>query len=392
MSIKIAYCIPSIYIIGGMEKTLTIKANYFADKLNYKVYIILTDGKNEKPAFSLSDNITIINLDINFNKLWSYSLFRRIYAYSIKQWLFKIRLSKVLHSIKPDITVSMLRREINFITKIKDGSIKVGELHTNKNNFRTINTNGSSISIKEIFAKLWMAQLVRNLKKLDKFVTLSYEDKMNWQDLNNVAVIYNPIASLPEKVSDCTSKRVIAAGRFSNEKGFDMLIDSWSIVSKRHPDWVLTIYGSGDKAPFLKHIVDKKNTESCILKDAVCNLNEKFAESSILAFSSRFEGFGMVITEAMASGIPPVAFACPCGPKDIITEGVNGLLVESGNIEALADKLCSLMENDERRKEMGRLARIRAERFRIDNIAKEWDDLFRSLIDTKNKTNVSHFS
>ncbi|MFA5848431.1 MAG: glycosyltransferase family 4 protein [Bacteroidales bacterium] len=380
MSIKVAYCIPALYSISGMEKTLTIKANYFADVLNYKVYIIVTDGKGRANAFALSDKIEVINLDINYDKIWSYPIHKKSVIYLQKQWLFRKRLTKVLNDIKPDITVSMLRREINFITKIKDGSLKVGEMHFNKSNYRDFDKTGSPNIFKTILAKLWMNQLVRNLKRLDKFVVLSYEDMEKWVELNNVTVIYNPIATLPNVISDCSSKKVVAAGRFVRQKGFDMLIDAWKIVSQKHPDWTLTIYGSGNKDAFQKQVDDNKTTETCILKDAVLNLEEKFAESSIFAFSSRFEGFGMVISEAMASGLPAVAFACPCGPKDIIEDGVNGLLVELGDTERLAENISLLIENEAMRKEMGKKARIRAERFGIETIAREWNELFLSLL------------
>ena len=383
-SIKIAYCIPSLYSVSGMEKTLTIKANYFSEVYNYKIYVILTDGKGLLPAFPLSEKIEVVNLNINYDTIWSFPIYKKATYYIYKQWIYRKRLTKVLNDIKPDITISMLRREINFITKIKDGSIKIGELHFNKSNYRDFNTNRNNNIpqiIKVFIAKLWMDQLIKNIKRLDKFIVLSYEDMAKWNELNNLSVIYNPIEKFPKVVSDNTSKKVIAAGRFVDQKGFDMLIDCWKIVSIKHPDWTLSIYGNGNKDEFQTQIENNNISDSCLLFDSVQNLDEKFAESSIFAFSSRFEGFGMVITEAMASGLPPVAFACPCGPKDIIHDGVDGLLVEQGNIESLADKICLLIENEEIRKEMGRMARIRAERFRIENISKEWDTLFHSLID-----------
>jgi len=386
MSIKIAYCIPSIYIVGGMERTLTIKANYLADKLNYKVCIILTDGKDKKPAYNLSDKIEVINLDLNYDKINSYSFIRKIFLYSVKQWLYKKRLIKVLKEIKPDITISMLRREINFITEIKDGSIKIGELHVNKNNFRDFNTTGYVNAIKRFFAKLWMRQLIGKLKRLERFIVLSYEDKQKWSDINGVKVIYNPIVP-PANVSDCSSKKIIAAGRFVSQKGFDMLIDIWKIVSLKHPDWTLSIYGSGEKESFIKQVERNNIGDTCFLLDAVPNLNDKLAESSIFAFSSRFEGFSMLMIEAVACGLPPVSFACPCGPKDVIENGVNGFLIENGDLQGFADKICNLIENEERRKEMGRMAQVRSEQYCIDKIAAEWDEMFRSLVNSRGLSN-----
>jgi len=380
MSLKIAYCIPSLYSVSGMEKTLTIKANYFAEVFNYKITIILTDGKGREPAFFLSPKIEVINLNLNYDKIWSYPFYVKIFAYAFKQILFRRRLSAALKQIKPQITVSMLRRDINFITKIKDGSIKIGEIHFSKSKYRDLDSAEKKFSIKGMFARLWMRQLIVNLKRLQTFVVLSYEDKEKWFELNNVAVIYNPIINIPPVQSDCSSRNVIAAGRFVRQKGYDMLLESWAIVASKHPDWTLSIYGSGDKGSF-QEIIDRLGIEkNCKLYDAVLNLNEKFAESSIFAFSSRYEGFGMVITEAMACGIPPVAFACQCGPRDIITPGKDGLLVEPENIQELAEKICTLIEDDQLRKSMGLEARARAERFTLERVAKEWDALFKDAL------------
>ena len=380
MSYKLIICLPSLHLVGGMEKVLTVKANYFAEEYGYDVTIVLTDGKDISPYFPLSNKVKILHLDINFEKIRLYPIYFKIPIYLYKQYIYKRKLTKVLMSTRPDITISMLRREVNFFADINDGSKKIGELQFNKLNYRDFNTKGEDTGIKGFFAKLWMKQLVTNLRKVDKFVVLSEEDKKNWTELNNVVVIHNPIECIPEESSNCTAKKVIAAGRFVSQKGFDMLLDSWKIVSERHPDWTLSIYGNGSKDSFKKQITHNGIGNSCFLYDAVLNINEKFIESSIFAFSSRFEGFGMVITEAMSCGIPPVAFACPCGPKDIISDGVDGILVTPENIDELAEKICFLIENEDIRREMGRRARIRAEQFRIEVIAKEWNALFKKLL------------
>jgi glycosyltransferase involved in cell wall biosynthesis len=383
MAIKIAFCLPSLHLVGGMEKVLSMKASYFADIMGYDVTIILTDGKDKSPFFPLSPKVKIVNLDLNYENIRLYPIYLKLLIYSYKQFLYRKRLTSVLKTITPDITVSMLRREINFITKIKDGSKKIGELQFNKQNYRDFNTKGEQKGIKGFFARLWIKQLIDNLRRVDRFVVLSYEDKEKWTELDNISVIYNPLEKIPENYSDCTSKRVIAAGRFVSQKGFDMLLDSWKIVSEKHPDWTLTVYGSGEKSPYYKQIKKNGIEKSCTLHDAVLDLNDKFTESSIFAFSSRFEGFGMVITEAMSCGLPAVAFACPCGPKDIITNDLDGILVKPQDIKALADKICYLIENEDIRKAMGERARERSKQFTIEILAKEWDTLFRSLLADK---------
>lgn len=385
--IKIAYCLPSLYIAGGMERVLTIKANYFADVLGYDIYIILTDGKDKQPYYFLSPKIHIINLDINFDELWNKSFTRKIVIYLKKQHIYKKKLKECLFNIKPDITISMLRREINFINSIKDGSIKIGEIHVNKDNFRDFREEKRNKSIKKIISQIWTYQLIRELKKLDNFITLSYEDKAKWVELSNVEVISNPLPFFPSKVSDCNNNEVIAVGRYVYQKGFDLLIEAWKIISDKYPDWKLNIYGGGDRKEYIEQINKLNIEQSCFLNIATNNIMNKYCESSIFVLSSRYEGFGMVITEAMACGLPAVSFACPCGPKDIIKDSIDGLLVENGNIQDLADKICYLIEHENIRKEMGKLARTNIERFKIENIAIQWKTLFESLINKNSKNN-----
>ncbi|WP_071146343.1 glycosyltransferase family 4 protein [Bacteroides ihuae] len=382
--LKIAYCLPSLYIAGGMERVLTIKANYFAEQMGYDVTIILTDGANEKPFYELSSKIHIEHLDINYNELWNKTLYRKVFIYLRKQRFYKKRLTDCLMRIRPDITVSMLRREINFITTIKDGSIKIGELHVNKQNYRELSSEKGIGFIKRVLSILWMWQLNQKVRTLDKFVILTVEDQKNWAYLNNTSVIHNPLPFLPSKTSNCNQKKIIAVGRYTHQKGFDMLIEAWRIVTPRHTDWSLYIYGDGDKDEFYT-LKEKYSLESLHLEDATEQITDKYTESSIFVLSSRYEGFGMVIIEAMACGVPPISFACPCGPRDIIHDKQDGLLVENGNIEQLAEAICYLIEHDEVRREMGKKARINAELFKIENIGMQWKELFESLIKVAKK-------
>lgn len=376
---KIAYCIPSLYYPSGMERVLTLKANYFAEHFGYDIHIILTDGKDKQPYYELHPSVTLHQLDINYDELYGFPLHKRITGYLSKQRLFKKRLNQCLCELRPDITISLLRRDINFINDVKDGSIKLGEIHFNKSNYRTFSDNRLPAFIQRTVKQYWRWQLVRQLRKLKRFIVLSHEDAAEWTELNNVNVIHNPLPFLPERQSDNSQKQVIAVGRYMPQKGFDRLIPAWAIVSKRHPDWILRIYGDGMRQQLQQQIDSLGISSTCILEHSTPNIMDKYCESSIFVLSSRFEGFGMVIIEAMACGVPPVSFTCPCGPRDIISDGKDGLLVENGDIEGMAEKICYLIENDDIRKKMGKQARLNVDRFKIEHIAQQWKKLFEEL-------------
>lgn len=379
-SYKIVYCTPALYMAGGVERVLTLKANYFAEHFGYDITIILTEGKDKLSYYPLSDKVKVINLDINFEELWTRSFCKKIVLYLQKQYLFKKKLTAELIQMRPDITVSLLRREINFITKIRDGSKKIGELHVNRSNYRNFE-DGDSNFLKRLFAKFWMRSLVKHLKELDRFVVLTEEDKLNWKELEHVDVIPDPLAFQTDKVSLLNSKRVIAVGRYVYQKGFDLLLQAWSQVEKSCTGWELAIYGQGNRAPY-ENLIKELGIDNnrCHLYGPTKNIKQEYLNSSIFVFSSRFEGFGMVLVEAMACGLPVVSFDCPCGPKDIISEGVDGLLIPNGNVSQLSDKLMWLINHP---KEIHRLslgAVERSKKYSLDILSLQWKHLFDTIM------------
>ena len=376
---KIVYCTPALYMAGGVERVLTLKANYFADHFGYDITIILTEGKDKPLFYPLSDKVKVVNLNIGFEELWTYSFIKKVFVYLKKQHLFKKLLKQELMRIHPDITVSLLRREINFIALINDGSKKIGELHVNKANYRNFE-QGETNMFKNLFAKFWMRNLVSNLKQLDKFIVLTEEDRNNWVELDNIEVIPDPLTFSPSSYSPLTERRVIAVGRYVYQKGFDLLIQSWSIVEKECPDWSLTIIGQGNRLEY-ESLMDELHVDRsrCKLMGPTDTIQDEYMKSSLLVMSSRFEGFGMVLVEAMSCGLPVVSFDCPCGPKDIIQDHVDGLLVEKGNVEKLAESIIWMIQHPEQRKAMADKAVENVQRFGIDQIAEKWKSLFETL-------------
>ena len=383
---KIAYCIPSLYYPSGMERVLTLKANYLARHYGHEVHIVLTDGAEREPYYPLDPAVRVHNLHLDFDAMYGMALHRKIIYYLRRQRRFRPLLDRCLNEIRPDVTVSLLRRDINLLDRMTDGSVKMGELHFSRYDYRDSTNLRLPRWIQHIVAGFWQGQLLRKLRRLSRFVVLSHEDADLWApDLDNVRVIHNPLSFFPDEVSDCMQKQVIAAGRYVPQKGFDLLIEAWQKVAERHPDWVLRIYGDGMRDQLQARIDAAGVTGSCILEHNTPDIAAKIRESSVFAFSSRFEGFGMVLIEAMACGVPPVSFACPCGPRDIITDGEDGLLIPPGNTGKLAEGICRLIEDDALRCRMGSVARKNVERFRIERIMAQWNCLFEEAINEKRK-------
>lgn len=377
--IKLVYLTPALYMAGGVERVLTLKANYFAEHYDYDITIILTEGKDKPFFYPLSPKIKVINLDINFEELWTCSFIKKIFVYLKKQRKFKKLLCEQLMQVHPDITVSLLRREINFLNSIHDGSKKVGELHINRANYRNFNTEQAGV-IKRLFAKIWSGNLLGHLKQLDKLVVLTKKDQESWIELDNVEVIPNPLSLQLYSISPKTSKRVVAVARYSHEKGIDLLLQAWALVEKRIVDWRLDVYGDGERNSYEQQALvlglDKSRYR---LHERTDNVEKVYTESSLFVLSSRFEGFGMVIVEAMACGLPIVAFDCPWGPRSIISDGKDGLLVENGNVQEMADALVRLMADEPLRRLMGEAGMKNVQRFSIEKIAERWKVLFEGL-------------
>ena len=392
ISYKIVYCTPALYSAGGVERVVSFKASYFAEQLGYDVTIIVTEGRGRACFFPLSDKVKVVNFELGFEDLWKAPFLRKVFLYLSKQRKYKKRLSLELMRIRPDITISMLRREINFLTSLKDGSKKIGELHVNRANYRNFESNDSN-PLKRLFSWFWMKSLVVHLKKLDQLVVLTEKSMVAWPELENVTVIPDPIP-LPLPVSHGTNtKRVITIGRYAYQKGYDLLLQAWAEIEKikaleevkevsEVKEWTLDIYGQGDRTDYRQLMVELGiDTNRCHLNGPVDDVGQVYMDSSIFVLSSRFEGFGLVLVEAMASGMSVVSFDCPAGPDEIITDGYDGLLVPPGDVKVLAQKLMLLMADENLRTRLSQNACQSAQRYEMNLIAGKWVDLFNKLME-----------
>lgn len=380
---RIVYCTPALYSAGGVERVVSLKANYFAESFGYEVTIIVTEGQGRECFFPLSTKVNVINLNLGFEELWKVSFIKKIFLYLKKQYRYKKLLKEELLRLRPDITISVLRREINFINSIHDGSRKMGELHVNRSNYRNFAVRNSN-RIKALFARLWMNNLIGHLKQLDKMVVLTESAKQDWPELSNVVLIPDPLPFSVQQVSSLSAKRIISIGRYAYEKGNDLLLRAWAIVQNSCEDWVLDVYGMGEREPYRQLMSELGIDESrCHLYGSLADVKEQYLSSSVFALPSRFEGFGLVIIEAMSCGLPVVSFNCENGPRNIITDEQDGCLVTPYDVEEYANKLLKLIHDKDYRQQMGINAYQASRRYAIENIATQWKDLFDELMRDK---------
>jgi glycosyltransferase involved in cell wall biosynthesis len=178
---------------------------------------------------------------------------------------------------------------------------------------------------------------------------------------------------------DNDSKLVVVGARLTRQKGIDRLLDVWALVAARHPDWRLEIYGSGDATVLQQKAVELGIADSALFMGRTSRLPEVMSGASIFVLTSRFEGFPMVLLEAMTIGLPVVSYDCPTGPSELIEDGRNGYLVPNGDAETFADRLSDLMQDPGKRRTFGAAATEIAGRYDTHVLAERWEQLFTEL-------------
>lgn len=377
---KIVYCTPALYSAGGTERVVSVKANYFADYLGYDITIIVTEGNKGNSFFPLSEKVKVLNLGLGFEDIWNKPFIEKVYLYLRRQRKYKRLLTQELLRIRPDITITTLRREINFINEIEDGSFKVGELHLSRVNYRGVVDREINM-FKMLFSKWWKGDVISNLRNLDRFVVLNENAVMEWPELTNVRMIPDPLPLNLYVSSDLRSKRIVTIGRYSYEKGYDYLLKIWSIVEKKCPDWQLNVYGMGDPTPYVK-LMDELSIDQrrCHLNSSLVDVESEYLRSSILVQPSRTEGFGLVLVEAMACGLPVISFDCENGPRSLITDGEDGFLIPAYDVDLFSERLVTLMNDEKLRTIMGEKGVQNSQQYHISKIAQQWQQLFDDLV------------
>ncbi|MBQ2736888.1 MAG: glycosyltransferase family 4 protein [Clostridia bacterium] len=359
---KICFLIQQYNNGGGTEMALSSVANGLV-KRGYDI-MILSIGKGKSPRFHTSEKIKLCELDMGNNG-------RKSRIKELKT-IFQVRkaMLEVLKIEKPKVIVAVdivLYHYVDYLCK-RINAYGIGWEH-----YCLESRKGALISYsRDLSVKNGAYTVVISDRDL-----LAYKNR--YPKSRSIVRIYDPVFMEEEPTVNVDNKRVIAAGRLTEQKGFDLLIEAWSKIYDRVMDWELYIYGEGEDREKLQGMIDSYGLDNVFLAGYSENLGKEMDKASIFVLSSRYEGFGLVLAEAMAKGIPAISFDCPSGPSEIISHDKNGFLVPPLDVNRLGERILKLTESRQLRRLFSENARQNLYKFNIESVISEWEKLLYSI-------------
>lgn len=373
---KIVYVTDAFAVFGGMERVLSDKMNYLADNYSYDVHLLTINQGGHKVPFKLHSSVVHSDLGIRIHQQYGYHGIRRFIIRKNLKWLLSQRMRDALSIISPDLIVCAKLDFVGVLLAVKGAVPLLVECHTL--------CKSDAFECSGLFRRLHSMYWKLLVRRANVVVALTEGDAVAWKRWNrNVFVIPNAVnLNNHSSVSDCRNRSAIFVGRFSTQKGIDSLIRIWRLVSEKYPEWQLDIYGEGELREHYLFVINEMGANVRVFAPTT-DIMEKYRENSILLLTSLYEPFGLVLPEAMSCGLPVVAFDCPYGPADIITDGVDGFLIKNRDIQAFADRVCQLIEDEELRRRMGQNGIVSSQRFRADIIMPKWINLFEKVLSSQ---------
>jgi glycosyltransferase involved in cell wall biosynthesis len=375
---RVHFLLAHAWAMGGTIRTTLNVASYLAERNDVEVMSVV--GRRGKPFFAFPDGVSVTLLDdrdeeargpvgrllAHFRSLLIHPADRMAAGCSL--WTDALVLRKLWH-VRSGVLIGT-RPALNLlaVTARRPGLAVVGEEHMYLDAHRP----------------RMQAEIRRCYGRLDALVTLTETDRSAYSRVlgatTRIEHIPNAVPRTDGPPAPLAAPTILAAGRLTHQKGFDLLIDAFAQIAGDCPRWTLRIYGNGPKRGELEQEVARRGLEGrVVLPGRSRRLAGEMARASMFVLSSRFEGFPMVMIEAMSKGLPIVSFDCPTGPREAVRHGANGLLAPNGDVGRLAVAMLELIRDPERRRALGARAAHDALGFSLEAIGPRWDALLASM-------------
>ncbi|MGL5354878.1 MAG: glycosyltransferase [Clostridium sp.] len=359
MSRDVYFVVSNMSNIGGTQRVTQVLANYFVNFLGYKVTIINIGIKNNDEKFQLDSKIKLHYCESVQKK-------NKILSLLDNYIKFKKKVKEL--DINNSIIISM---GMGFSYMLPFAMSK-------KNNNKLIGMQHS------VFRSNKIIDIIRRgiLKKLNVFIAINEamkEDTSRKLKLKNLCCIENPLSFETMEQSNLKNRRVIAVGRLSEEKGFDMLVDIWNIVNKKLPYYKLSIIGEGNLKVKLKEKINIYKLENSILMEgAKLDIVKEYKNADLCLNTSKYEGFGLTLIEAHSCGVPTITFNCSPCIENIVKNG-NGIIIPGYNIKQYANQIIKLLTDKEKLYFMSENAKKSSANYKIDIIGAKWEKVFNNI-------------
>ena len=370
----------SFALVGGAERVITDKANYLANEGHQMMLVSYEQGDHPLP-YELHPSVQYRDLDCRFFTLSRYSVLKHLYLYFRLKKQFKNNLRLVVNEFKPEVVVlaSDWQTLIGAVVDSVNPVPVIAEFHNTYDYvMRKVGTSEGWLKAK--LTQLYYRQTIKSLDRCAQLVVLTEYDARGWrQHFNKVTVIPNPVTFYPDIIDDVAKDpgRIIFVGRFNHEKRIDRLITAFSMIANKYPDWHVDIFGEGnEKENLLRQIVEMELDERVVIHEPTKAIFDEYKRSEILVLCSEHEASPLVLVEAMACGVPCVSLDCPNGPREIIQNGVTGLLAKNGDVKDLSEKIEWMITHKTEREMMGRKAREFAATRVLSVIMNQWERLY----------------